>query len=103
MFSAVGIGFLVAADKLTKIVPHLRVKVAYFQMAQYVDLSEEYFDLQNPASLRDLLNAVSQRHPLLSPQMMAAMLILVQGAPTRNNVALNGGEEVDLIPLVAGG
>jgi hypothetical protein len=103
MFSAVGIGILVAADRLTKIASFLRVKVAYFQMAQYVDVSEEHFNLQSPASLRDLLNAVSLRHPLLSPQMMATMLILVDGAPTKTNVTLNDGEEVDLIPLVDGG
>ena len=81
----------------------LKVKVSYFQMGEYIDVSEEYFDLQAPASLRNLLTVVSQKHPLLSPQMMNTMMILVDGAPTKANVLLKDGDEVDLVPLAAGG
>lgn len=80
------------------------VKVIYFQMQQLVNVSDESFDLAEPASLRKLLNAIVQRHASLSPPMMAAMLILVNNAPSTGlDSALNDGDVVDFIPLVAGG
>ena len=80
------------------------VKVIYFQMQQFVNITDEYFDLPSPASLSNLLNAVTQRHSSLLPQMMATMLILVDNAPaTGPDPTLNDGDVVDLIPLVAGG
>lgn len=80
------------------------VKVVYFQMQQFVSINDEYFDLPSPASLSDLLNAVTQRHASLSPEMMAIMLILVNNAPAAGqDPTLNDGDVVDLIPLVAGG
>ncbi|MGA2460660.1 MAG: MoaD/ThiS family protein [Candidatus Bathyarchaeia archaeon] len=72
-------------------------------MAQYVSKGGEYFVLQNPAYLPDLLDAVLLRHPSISPQMMASMLILVDGAPAKTGAGLEDGNEVDFIPLVAGG
>jgi len=80
------------------------VKVIYFQMQQFVNVSDESFDLSEPASLRSLLSNIVQRHSLLSPQMMAAMLILVNNAPvTGLDSPLNDGDVIDFIPLVAGG
>jgi molybdopterin converting factor small subunit len=80
------------------------VKVIYFQMQQFVDLSDEYFDVPDPASLRILLNTIAQRHSSLSPQILAAMLILVNNAPvTRLDFTLNDGDFINFIPLVAGG
>jgi len=80
------------------------VKVIYFQMQQFVNMTDEYFQLPSPASLSNLLNAVTQRHPSLSPQMMATMMKLVNNAPaTGIDPTLNDGDVVDLIPLVAGG
>lgn len=80
------------------------VKVSYFQMQQFVNISDESFDLPAPASLRNLLNTIVQRHSSLSPQMMATMLILVNNAPSTGlDVALNDGDVVDFIPLVSGG
>ena len=82
----------------------ITVKVIYFQMQQLVDVSDEYFDLSEPASLRSLLSTIVQRHPSLSPQMIAAMLIIVNNAPvTGLDSALNDGDVVDFVPLVAGG
>lgn len=73
-------------------------------MQQFVNLSDEYFDLPSPTSLSNLLSAVTQRHPSLSPPMMATMLILVNNAPaTGLDPTLNDGDVVDLVPLVAGG
>ena len=83
---------------------HVSVKVNYFQMQQYVNLSEENFDLPNPASIRDLLSNIAHRHSSLSPQMMGSMLILVNDAPiTGLDSALNDGDIIDFVPLVAGG
>lgn len=80
------------------------VKVIYFQMNQFVSVDDEYFDLPSPASLSDLLDAVTQRHPSLSAEMMATMLILVNNAPAAGlDPALNDGDVVDLVPTVAGG
>ncbi len=80
------------------------IKVIYFQMQQFVNITDEYFQLPSPASLSNLLNAVTQKHSSLSPQMMATMMILLNNAPaTGLDPALNDGDVVDLIPLVAGG
>jgi len=80
----------------------LTVKVIYFLMAHYVSSSEEYFVLQSPAVLRDLLNDVVKRHPSLAP-MMATMEILKDGATVKLDSTLRDGDEVDFIPTVAGG
>ena len=80
------------------------VKVVYFQMQQFVNVTDEYFELPSPVSLSDLLTTITQKHPSMSPAMMATMLILVNNAPaTGLNPTLNDGDVVDLIPLVAGG
>jgi len=80
------------------------VKVVYFQMQQFVNITDEYFQLPSPASLSNLLDAVTQRHSSLSAQMMATMMILVNNVPaTGQDPNLNDGDVVDLIPLVAGG
>jgi molybdopterin converting factor small subunit len=71
-------------------------------MAQYVYPSEEYFVLQNPAVLRDLLSDVVTKHPSLAP-MIATMEILRDGAPVKPDSALRDGDEIDFIPTIAGG
>lgn len=81
----------------------LAVKAVYHQMAQYVSMGDEYFVLQSPAYLRNLLDAVILKHPAISPQMIANMLILIDGAPAKTSATLQDGNEVDFIPLVAGG
>ena len=83
---------------------HVSVKVIYFQMQQYVNLTAENFDLPGPASIRDLIGIIAQRHSSLTPQMMGSMLILVNDAPVSGlDSALNDGDVVDFVPLVAGG
>ena len=83
---------------------HVSVKVIYSQMQQYVNSSEENFDLQSPASIRDLLGTIAHRHSSLSPQMMGSMLILVNDAPVSGlDSTLNDGDVIDFVPLVAGG
>jgi molybdopterin converting factor small subunit len=80
------------------------VKTIYFQMQQFTNVSEEYFDLPNPASIRNLLNTIVQRHPTLSPPMMATMLILVNDSAVSGlDTDLNDGDVIDFIPVVAGG
>jgi molybdopterin converting factor small subunit len=83
---------------------HVSVKVIYFQMQQYVNLSDENYDLPSPASIRDLLSIIAQRHSSLSPQMMGSMLILVNDAPVSGlDSALSDGDVIDFVPLVVGG
>jgi molybdopterin converting factor small subunit len=73
-------------------------------MQQFVNVTDESFQLPNSSSLRDLLNSIVQRHPSLSPQMMASMLILVNDSPIAGlDVTLNDGDVIDFVPLVAGG
>jgi len=82
----------------------ISVKTIYFQMQQLVNVSDEYFDLPSPASLRDLFNAIAQRHPTLLPQMLASMFILLNNSPiTGVDVTLNDGDVIDFIPLAGGG
>ena len=128
MFSAIGTGIFLVGNGLTKVasinhseesperaslstpskgeinnaVSFLSVKVVYLQMAQYISTSDEYFVLQSPATLRNLLNSITERHPSVT-MVMTNMWILVNGAPSNPNASLKDGDEVDLVPLVAGG
>jgi molybdopterin converting factor small subunit len=82
----------------------ITVKVVYFQMSQYVNVNDEFFTLQEPASICDLLNAIVLRHPSLSPKTMATMLILVnEVTATGQDYVLKNGDKVDFIPMTAGG
>ena len=81
----------------------IEIKVAYLLMAQYINTTEEFFVLQSPATLSALLSAVSERHLILST-MIPSMQILLDGIPTvQFSAALKDGDEVDFIPIVAGG
>jgi len=94
-------GFDLDADDST-----IKVKVMYFQMLQYVDTKVEYFVLQSPAQLGTLLSAVTVKHPSLAP-VMSSMIILVDGVATVNSAPigtpLKNGDEVVIIPSIAGG
>ena len=73
-------------------------------MPQFVNVTDEYFELPISASLSNLLTAITQRHPTLLPQMLATMLILVNETPVAGlDSTLNDGDVVDFVPLVAGG
>lgn len=80
----------------------LTVKVHYSMMIQYIGLSDEYFVLQSPADIRDLLNTVVIRHPSMK-QMVSTMLILLKGIPAKSDASLKDGDELQFIPLSAGG
>jgi len=80
----------------------IRIKVVYFQMSQAVTVGQEYFDLQSPARVSDLIQAATQRHPPLA-EMAGQMLILVEGVPANGTTSLKNGAEVDLIPTLVGG
>ena len=78
------------------------IRVVYLQMAQYINTHDEYFVLQNPVTVRDLMYNVAQRHSTLS-SMMGSMWVLVNGMPSKPNALLKDGDEVDFVPLVSGG
>ncbi|MGA3108150.1 MAG: MoaD/ThiS family protein [Candidatus Bathyarchaeia archaeon] len=80
----------------------ITVKVYYSMMAQYTDLTEEFFVIQRPTVLQDLMNSVAVRHPSMA-QMMQMMLTLVDGVPAKSSASLNDGDVIQLIPLSAGG
>ena len=80
----------------------ITVRVYYSMMVQYTDLTEEYFVIQSPAVLQDLMNTVLVRHPSMA-QMMQMMLTLLNGNPATPNAPLKDGDVVQFIPLSAGG
>ena len=80
----------------------ITVKVYYSMMAQYTNLEEEDFVLQTAADIQDLINTVLVRHPSIST-MMPAMLILLNGIPSKPTVVLTNGDVVQFIPMAAGG
>ena len=123
MSSLIGTGIFLAADGLTKVASisqieesvgktslsissvdasFLSVKVVYLEMAQYISTSDEYFVLQSPATLRDLLNNIVERHSSLTT-MIANMWILINGTPAKRGTPLKDGDEVDFVPVVVGG
>jgi molybdopterin converting factor small subunit len=80
----------------------ITVKVYYFMMTQYINLSEEEFVLQSPATIQTLIDTCILRHPAVA-QMMGTMMILLDGVPSQSTASLNDGEAVQFIPLSAGG
>jgi len=80
----------------------ITVKVYYSMMAQYTDLSEENFVLQSPATIQDLIDTSVIRHPSMA-QMVHAMLILLDGVPSKPGALLRDGDTIQFVPLTAGG
>jgi molybdopterin converting factor small subunit len=80
----------------------ITVRVYYSMMGQYVDVDEENFVLQSPATLQTLIDTCILRHPSVA-QMVGTMFILLDGAPSRPSAALREGDTVQFIPMVAGG
>lgn len=80
----------------------ISVRVYYSMMAAYANLGDELFVLQSPASLQRLLDTVIVRHPSLN-NMMQMMMTLVNGIPSKSSRLLKDGDEVQFIPLTAGG
>jgi len=80
----------------------IAVKAYYTLMAQYIDVDEEDFVLQSPATLQTLIDTCILRHPSVA-QMGGTMFILLDGVPSRSNAALKDGDTVQFIPMVAGG
>ncbi|MGA2791543.1 MAG: MoaD/ThiS family protein [Candidatus Bathyarchaeia archaeon] len=78
------------------------VTVYYSMIAQYTSANDEYFVLQGPATLQDLMDTVLVRHPSMR-QMMQMMLILLNGVPAKPSASLKDGDRVQFIPLSAGG
>ena len=80
----------------------LKVKVLYLQMRQSISTTEEYFVLKSPARLRDLLSAIEEEHPVIAT-MMPTMTVFVQGYGAQPTTPLSDGDEIDIIPALAGG
>jgi len=102
---SVGLGSLAKAQTPVAAVvspQSIRVKVVYFQMSQSISVGQEYFELQAPAHVSDLMTAAVQRHPSLVG-MEKGMLILTEGVPSNGATVLRDGDEVDLIPTLVGG
>ena len=59
-----------------------RVKTVYALMAQNGGANDEYFVLESPAFLGDLIKDVLERHAPLS-KMMPSMQILIDGLPAK--------------------
>ena len=79
------------------------IKVVYFGMSdQMTGTKEEYFTLQTPAFLLDLVSQIKQKHAVFAT-MLPTMQIVIDGVPAQGNPQLQNKTEVDFIPLFAGG
>lgn len=84
----------------------IEAKVVYFgvTMIQMTGTKEEYFELQAPAQLQDLLSQIQRRHEVFAA-MLPTMQIVVDGNPftPQDNPKLQDNCEIDFIPVFAGG
>ncbi len=79
------------------------IKVVYFGMAiQSTGTRQEYVSLPTPAYFQDLLSEIRDRHVVLGP-MLSTMQVVINGNPVEGNPILNNNDEVDFIPVFAGG
>jgi molybdopterin converting factor small subunit len=82
---------------------YVTIKVVYFGMAtQSTGTKQEYFVLQSPVYLENLLSQIKQKHVVAGP-MLTTMQIMIDGNPTQGNPQLMDHDEVDFIPILAGG
>ncbi|HZW56554.1 MAG TPA: MoaD/ThiS family protein [Nitrososphaerales archaeon] len=83
--------------------PLQTIKVIYFGMAtQTTGTKQEYYSLASPAYFDDLMSQVREKHVVLAP-MLSTMQVVVNGNPVEGNPILNNNDEVDFIPILAGG
>jgi hypothetical protein len=81
----------------------ITIKVVYFGMStQTTGAKQDYITLKSPAFLADAISEVTQLHPDLIP-MIGAMQILIDGNPAEPNQQLSNKDELDFIPIQAGG
>ena len=81
----------------------LKVKVLYFGPAQEAaGGAEELVLLGNPAFLQDLVNEILKSHEDLD-KMKIALKMAVNEEVVDTNVELHHGDEVAILPPVAGG
>lgn len=81
----------------------ITIKVAYFGMpSQITGTKQEYITFKSPVYLGSVISEVTQRHTALIP-MIGAMQILVDGNPVEPNQELSDRDELDFIPIQAGG
>jgi hypothetical protein len=79
------------------------IKVVYFGMPTQTDgIKQEYITLKSPAYLQDAISVVTDRHPLLLP-MIGAMQLVIDGNPVEPDQQLINNDELDFIPVQAGG
>jgi molybdopterin converting factor small subunit len=96
-------GSLVGSNSVTNSRASLiTVKVYYSMMTQYINLSEEEFVLQSPATLQNLIDTCIVRHPSVA-QMVGTMMILLDGVPSKPSASLRDEDTIQFIPLSAGG
>jgi molybdopterin converting factor small subunit len=82
---------------------YIDAKAVYFGMsAQMTGTKQEYFRLQAPAHLQDLVSQIERKHVVFAT-MLPTMQIVINGEPTQDNSQLPDNAEVDFIPAYAGG
>lgn len=80
----------------------LSVKVRYYQMRDALSTTEDNFVLESPAHFSDLMNHIVDAHPVLAT-MAPTMVVLIDGLIGLPGTPLKDGDEVDLLPALAGG
>jgi len=79
------------------------IKAVYFGMSvQMTGTKEEYFSLNDPVFLQDLISQIKQKHAVFAT-MLPTIQVVVNGEPTQDNPQLSDKAEVEFIPVYAGG
>ena len=64
--------------------------------------TQDSFVIQTPAHYSDVLPQILARRPQLEP-MMPTMMVFIDGFPAKAGILLRNGDEIDFIPVMAGG
>ena len=80
-----------------------RVKVLYFAGARdAAGMPKESFELAGPTTASELLAEVARRHPRLAP-LLRSLRVSVNLEVVAPEARLSDGDEVGILPPVAGG
>lgn len=81
----------------------VRITVRYFAQArEFAGTKEEHLELTGMTRVQEVISKIGEAHPRLR-EMQQIMRVVVNGRMTDDNILLKDGDQIALVPPMAGG